>query len=102
MPFRIAGMTSRDTTISEHTGGVAGVHVVHAGGSPDWVRHNADILFNFVMEGTMVLNGEGKEPYALEPGDAFVIPPGMQTKYSEMSEDLELLEVSLPGVFETT
>jgi quercetin dioxygenase-like cupin family protein len=100
-PFRINGMTSRDTTIAEHTKNVAGVHVVHASGTADWVSHDADILFNFVMEGTMVLNGEGKEPFTLEPGDAFVIPPGMRTKYSEMSENLELLEVSLPGVFET-
>ncbi len=49
----------------------------------------------------MVLHGEGKDPYALEPGDAFVIPPGMKTKYSDASDDLELLEVSLPGVFTT-
>jgi quercetin dioxygenase-like cupin family protein len=101
-PFRIEGMTSRDTTIAKHTNNVAGVHVVHPDGTPNWVTHDADILFNFVMEGSMILHGEDKEPYALEPGDAFVIPPGMRTKYSDMSDDLELLEVSLPGVFSTT
>ena len=35
------------------------------------------------------------------PGDAFVIPPEMNVRYSNPSEDIELLEVSLPGVFET-
>jgi len=37
----------------------------------------------------------------LAPGDAFVIPPGMATRYRAVDDDLELLEVSLPGVFET-
>jgi quercetin dioxygenase-like cupin family protein len=101
-PFRISGFTSRDTTISENTQNVAGVQVVKPDGVADWSSHDADILFTFVMDGTMTLHGEGKDPYALEAGDAFVIPPGMKTKYSNVSEDLELLEVSLPGVFTTT
>ena len=49
----------------------------------------------------MTLDGEGKEPYNLSPGDAFVIPPNMNTAYINASPDLELLEVSLPGSFET-
>ena len=47
------------------------------------------------------LSGEGKEPFKLSPGDAFVIPPKMKTQYTMFSEDLELLEVSLPGKFKT-
>ena len=101
-PFRIKGLKCRDTTIAEHTGNVAGVHVVHPDGQPDWTVHDADILFNFVMDGSMVLHGEGKDPYTLEAGDAFVIPPGLRTKYSQLSDDLELLEVSLPGLFTTS
>ena len=65
------------------------------------MKHDADILFNFVMSGKMTLDGEGKEPYRLARGDAFVIPPGMATRYSDPSADLELLEVSLPGNFST-
>jgi quercetin dioxygenase-like cupin family protein len=49
------------------------------------------------MQGEMLLEGEGKDPYRLSPGDAFVIPPGLATRYSEASADLLLLEVSLPG-----
>jgi quercetin dioxygenase-like cupin family protein len=101
-PFRMPGFQSRDTTIAEHTGNVAGVHVVRRGqGQPAWSAHRSDILFTFIMAGTMVLEGEGRDPFALEAGDAFVIPPGMRTRYDAPSEDLELLEVSLPGVFET-
>ena len=97
-PFRIPGFEARDTTIDDATKGVASVMVARpAGGPAPWTRHHGDILFTFVMKGGMVLEGEGKEPYRLEPGDAFVIPPGMATRYSEPSADLELLEVSLPG-----
>jgi mannose-6-phosphate isomerase-like protein (cupin superfamily) len=53
------------------------------------------------MAGSMVLEGEGKDPFPLQAGDAFVIPPGLRTRYSAASGDLELLEVSLPGVFST-
>ena len=49
----------------------------------------------------MTLEGEGKKPYSLVCGDAFVIPPNMKTKYTDISSDLELLEVSLLGKFET-
>ena len=72
-----------------------------SGGASPWTRHDCDILFNFVMAGSMVLEGEGKDPYRLEPGDAFVVPPGMATRYSEPSADLQLMEVTLPGSFTT-
>ena len=49
----------------------------------------------------MELEGEGRDAVQLQPGDAFVIPPGMSTRYRPLGADLELLEVSLPGVFET-
>ncbi|MEM8653312.1 MAG: cupin domain-containing protein [Pseudomonadota bacterium] len=101
-PFRLTGFEARDTGIADGTNGVAGVQVARKGvGTPDWATHDGDILFTFVMTGTMTLEGEGRDPFALEPGDAFVIPPGMRTRYSDVSDDIELLEVSLPGVFAT-
>ncbi|WP_108816351.1 cupin domain-containing protein [Loktanella sp. Alg231-35] len=102
-PSRLPGFIMRDTTIAANTKDVAGVQVIRKGeGAPVWASHDADIHFTFVMEGTMTLEGEGKDPYALSPGDAFVTPPGMQTRYSDPSDDLELLEVALPGAFVTT
>ena len=95
---RLPGFQARDTTINAGTKGVAGVLVVRpAGGLPAWTTHAGDILFNFVMAGEMTLEGQGKDPYRLSPGDAFVIPPGMATRYLDPSDDLELLEVALPG-----
>ena len=99
---RIPGFVCRDTTINENTKGVASVQVVRSGeGDIPTVRHDSDILFGFVMDGEMTLEGEGKDPFRLEAGDAFVIPPDMATRYADPSSGFELLEVSLPGNFAT-
>ncbi|WP_170522867.1 cupin domain-containing protein [Ruegeria arenilitoris] len=101
-PFRLPGYQCRDTTIAENTTGVAGVQVVRRGqGDPVWASHDADIHFTFVMNGTVTLEGEGRDPFRLEQGDAFVIPPGMRTRLADPSDDVELLEVTLPGYFKT-
>ena len=101
-PFRLPGFAARDTTIAAATKDVAGVKIIRRGaGDPVWARHDADIHFSFVMDGAMTLEGQDKDPYRLEPGDAFVIPPGMATRYADPSEELELLEVALPGAFAT-
>ena len=100
--FRVPGFVSRDTSIAQNTQGVAGVHVVRASGqNSTWVSHDCDIHFSFVMQGEMTLEGEGQADHRLQAGDAFVIPPGMKTRYSEPSEDIEWLEVTLPSTFKT-
>ena len=101
-PFRIPGFEARDTTINDNTNGVASVMVARPISAAPWTKHQGDILFSFVLSGEMTLEGEGKDPFRLAPGDAFVIPPGMATRYSDTTPDLELLEVSLPGNPETT
>ena len=103
-PFRIPGFTCRDTGISAGTRGVANIQVVRREGAapPPASRHDSDIHFTFVMEGSMVLQAEGHPDRDLSPGDAFVLPPGMLARYSECSPDLELLEASLPGNFKTS
>ncbi|MEY4983478.1 MAG: hypothetical protein RIR62_1744 [Pseudomonadota bacterium] len=102
-PHRLPGFVARDTTIHEGTKGVASVMVVRPDGRPTrWTRHAGDILFTFVMAGGMTLEGEGKDPFRLSPGDAFVIPPGLATRYGDATPDLELLEVTLPGNPPTT
>ena len=102
-PFRIPGFVSRDSTIGHNTAGVAGVHVLRRGeGTIPATSHAGDILFSFVMEGGLTLEGEGQDAQRLGPGDAFVIPPGMVTRYTNPTNDVELLEVALPAAFETT
>lgn len=101
-PCRLPGFVARDTTISANTRGVAGVQVIRKGeGAPIWAKHDADIHFTFVMKGMMRLKGEGRAPQDLSPGDAFVIPPQMSVRYTDPSDDLELLEVALPGSYQS-
>ena len=106
MPFRLPGLICRDTGIAKNTDNTAGVQVIKRDPStaldPNWQSHDADIHFCFVMEGEMTLAGDNKPPYRLAPGDAFTVPPDMATRYSDASDDLELLEVTLPGSFDTT
>ncbi|MFM2354776.1 MAG: hypothetical protein RLZZ528_512 [Pseudomonadota bacterium] len=102
VPFRLPGFQARDTTIRANTKGVADVKVVRKGqGSPVWATHGSDILFGFVMAGSMLLEGEGRDASRLTPGDAFVTPPGMKTRWADPSADVEILEVALPGDFAT-
>lgn len=96
-PARIAGFVARDTGIAANTGDVAGVQVLKRGEGPvGGFAHAADIHFTFVMAGTMVL-AAGGETHTLEEGDAFTLPPGVAAAYRDVSDDIELLEVTLPG-----
>ncbi|NAZ37104.1 cupin domain-containing protein [Rubellimicrobium sp. CFH 75288] len=103
-PFRLAGWEARDTTIAANTRGLAGVRVARpraTGAEAPWSVHDADILFGFVLAGGFTLRGEGKAPFRLGAGDAFVIPPGLATRWDAPETDCEILEVSLPGAFAT-
>jgi quercetin dioxygenase-like cupin family protein len=100
-PARLPGFVARDTTIAAATKGTASVTVLRPDGAATVpAAHDGDILFTFVMKGAMTLDGGG-EVQALSAGDAFVIPPGLPTRYGDATPDLELLEVALPGSFVT-
>ncbi|MEM7547542.1 MAG: cupin domain-containing protein [Pseudomonadota bacterium] len=104
-PWRVPGWEARDTGIGAATGGVAGVHVARpgtGGGDPIWSSHDTNILFTFVKEGSLVLEVPDKPPHHLIAGDAFVLPPDMMARYSDMSADCELIETALPARFDTT
>jgi len=97
-PHRIPGFQCRDTGIATATKGVAGIQVArYQEGEPPKTSHDADIHFTFVMKGRVTLNTDHQMPRELEPGDAFVVPPGVITQLSDCSSDLELLEAALRG-----
>ena len=102
-PWRIPGFEARDTGIGVATQGVAGVQVARPAGDavPPASSHNTDIHFTFVLEGSLTLRAEGKQPAAIVAGDAFVLPPYLKVAYEDCSADCELLEVTLPATFET-
>ena len=102
-PWRLEGFEARETGIGTATGGVASVQVARATGARlgHVTSHTSDILFTFVLSGSVTLHGEGQGAHALGEGDAFVIPPHLKTSLTGASPDLQLLEVSLPADFET-
>ena len=117
--WRLPGFEACATGIAAATAGVADARVARPAGTATGAdggggvtgnggdtgtaaSHDADVLFTFVLEGRMTLRIRDREAEALNAGDAFVLPPGTRTAYARCSEDLELLEVSLPGTFETT
>lgn len=102
-PWRLKGFEARETGIAEATEGLASVKVARPVGSANGTltNHTADILFSFVLSGTVTLFGEGQGEHPLSEGDAFVIPPGLTTSLRAPSPSLELLEVALPAGFKT-
>jgi quercetin dioxygenase-like cupin family protein/catechol 2,3-dioxygenase-like lactoylglutathione lyase family enzyme len=102
-PWRLDGFEARDTGIGAATAGMASVQVARPVGRSHGqvTSHTSDILFTFVLAGSMTLHGEGQGAHALSEGDAYVIPPHLKTAVTDCSEDLQLLEVSLPADFET-
>ncbi|MEM7423594.1 MAG: cupin, partial [Pseudomonadota bacterium] len=97
-PWCLRGYEHRETGIAEATRGVAAVQIVRAAGAARSVFvHDAEILFCFVMEGGLTLETSGRAAETLLAGDAFVTPPGEPTTFSDVTTNLELLVVSLPG-----
>ncbi len=103
-PARLPGFSRRRTGILDATSGVADVQVIKSDSSiiaTEINSHSCDILFSFVMDGSVSLKADQQPEQQLTAGDAFVIPPGTKTQFSEVSPNLEILEVSLPGAFTT-
>ncbi len=102
-PWRLEGFEARETGIGTATAGVASVQVARVVGPirGQVTSHTSDILFAFVLSGSVTLRGEEQGAHALGEGDAYVIPPRLRTSLTDSSADLQLLEVSLPAHFET-
>ncbi len=95
------GFEHRDLGIADATDGCAGVRVVRAaggGGSTVALAHAGEFMFGFVLAGTMHLDCAGPGgPVALGDADTFVIPAGMVHRWTNCSEDLAVLDVTLPA-----
>ncbi len=103
-PWRITNFESRDTGIHAASKGMASVQVARLKDknmAAPILSHDADILFSFVLQGEMNLKVEGLGRHKLKTGEAYVVPPDLKYAIFNASEDLELLEVALPGHFKT-
>jgi quercetin dioxygenase-like cupin family protein len=95
----------RDLGIKEATGGKAMAHVIRArpGGhaEPSWHRHSLEFQMVYVTRGWVRFEYEGVGEVLLQAGSCVHQPPGIRHRELEHSEDLELIEITLPGEFAT-
>jgi quercetin dioxygenase-like cupin family protein len=96
-----AGFEAVELGIAAATNGVGCVRVLRVAdaavaGRRQVYRHDADLLFHFVLGGELTLDGE----HRLAAASAFVVPAGQPFAWSDGSADLQLLQIALPGACE--
>lgn len=97
-PWTVSGFEYRDSGVKDATGGLASVEVARISDPwqlPQSTRHYRDILFTYILSGRMEMHVRGEGNCFLKANDAFVIPPGIEYRFSAASEELELLVVGL-------
>jgi quercetin dioxygenase-like cupin family protein len=97
--WRLPGFQARDIGIAAATDGLANVLVVRprtGTTSAPGSSHDGEFSFLFVLDGSVELRVDGHGAESLSTGDCVSVPPGSSHSLHGCSEDLELLEVSLP------
>lgn len=105
-PWRLPGIECRDTGIGSATDGLAGVRVIRLEGAAGEegripaatdLIHDGELLFWYVLSGTATLQTEGRPGEPLGKGAAVAVPAGYYHRLTPTSDDLQLLEVTLPA-----
>lgn len=95
----------RDLGILAATNGQAVMHVIRAregtNATGEWHCHNVQLQLVYVLKGWAIFEYEGHGQHKLEAGTCVHQPPGIRHREIAHSEDLELIEIVLPGNFET-
>jgi quercetin dioxygenase-like cupin family protein len=96
----------RDLGIKEATKGRVMAHVLRAKGhhapSGGWHQHSLDFQRYYVIKGWIKFRYEGAGEVLAEAGSCVHQPPGIRHIELGHSDDLELIEITLPADFETT
>ncbi|WP_188262619.1 cupin domain-containing protein [Azospirillum tabaci] len=95
----------RDLGIRAATAGKANAHVIRARpGEPShggWHRHALDFQMVYVLKGWVKFAYEGVGEVLLQAGSCVHQPPGIRHVEIAHSDDLEMLEITLPADFPT-
>ncbi|MCD8517535.1 MAG: cupin domain-containing protein [Burkholderiaceae bacterium] len=95
----------RDLGIKDATAGKAVMHIIRAregtNATGEWHYHNLQLQIVYVLKGWAIFEYEGHGEHTLVAGTCVHQPPGIRHREIAHSEDLELLEIVLPGDFET-
>ena len=95
----------RDLGIKAATGGRVGAHVIRAKpgkhGSTGWHTHDLEVQLVYVLNGWVEFDYEGVGEVRLEAGACVHQPPGIRHVEIAHSDDVEILEITLPADFTT-
>ena len=106
--FRSGGLRShyeyRDLGIAAATGGRVGAHVIrvadaHATSPPH--THALAFQMIYILKGWVVFDYDGTGEVRLEEGSCAYQPAGIRHAEIAHSEDLEILEITMPAEFTT-
>jgi mannose-6-phosphate isomerase-like protein (cupin superfamily) len=91
----------RDLGVTEATGGKMRAQVTSAKSAMDretgWHYHTCDMQFVYILRGWVDLEFAGGRKARFGAGDSVMIPGGTPHQETATSEDLELVEVSVPA-----
>ena len=95
----------RDLGINQATGGKVVAHVIRAVPGSAFVGqphlHHTTFQLVYVLRGWIEFEYEGQGVVRLEAGSSVYQPPGIRHREVAHSEDVEMLEVVMPGEFKT-
>lgn len=96
----------RDLGVQAATGGKLRAQVMEAiTGMTEptgWHTHQCEAQFVYVLKGWVELEFEDGSRHRCEPGAAVLIPGNMKHNEIATSDDVEILELSIPGDMATT
>jgi quercetin dioxygenase-like cupin family protein len=109
-PFVAQGLRAffeyRDLGIRDATQGRFGAHVIRvrpgSDAAPQWHCHSLKFQMVYVTRGWVEFEYEGVGKVRLEPGSCVHQPPGIRHRELAHSDDMELIEITLPADFGTT
>jgi len=95
----------RDLGIKEATGGRVDAHVIRAAAGKEFSSqphiHKTSFQLVYILRGWIEFEYEGQGVVRLEAGSCVHQPPDIRHRELGHSEDIEMLEVVLPGNFAT-
>jgi mannose-6-phosphate isomerase-like protein (cupin superfamily) len=95
----------RDLGMAAATEGKVLAHVICArqpsDGPGDEHKHHLDFQMVYVLRGWMRTQFDGVGEHTLEAGDCMYQEPGINHRVLDYSDDLEVLEITIPAEFET-
>jgi quercetin dioxygenase-like cupin family protein len=95
----------RDLGIKQATDGRVDAHVIRAAAGTEFSSqphiHKTTFQLVYVLKGWIEFEYEGQGRVRLEAGSCVHQPPEIRHRETGHSEDIEMLEIVLPGNFET-